>query len=151
MAGLISINQVLHEKDTGKNLRILYIAPDASSLYWIDLSEKGGMPAVTDLAGVEASILSGERAVSEDIWTTPQTDSEKALARRDSLWQLLGSVLRMLYLQRCGTELGAVSVIENPTDGYDPAIDYDALAEPLSIYETVLEDGESKGRLAALG
>ena len=94
MAGLISINQVLHEKDTGKNLRILYIAPDASSLYWIDLSEKGGMPAVTDLAGVEASILSGERAVSEDIWTTPQTDSEKALARRDSLWQLLGSVLQ---------------------------------------------------------
>ena len=26
-----------------------------------------------------------------------------------------------------GTELGAVSVIGNPTDGYDPAIDYDAL------------------------
>ena len=37
MLGNVSVNQVLHDRVLGNDIRILYIAPDESYFYWIEL------------------------------------------------------------------------------------------------------------------
>lgn len=94
MVGTLSVNQTLHEKASGKDIRILYLSPDRSYLYWIDLDKKGGMPVKGNPEEFEESLLQGTWQTVADTWTAPVTSSDKGLARRDALWEALGPSLQ---------------------------------------------------------
>ncbi len=94
MHGMLSVNQTICERETGRNIRIIYIAPDGSFLYWIDLDPNGGMPQKESVEDFERSIIQGARANVDDVWIAPSAGSEKGEKRRDTLWNLLGPYLR---------------------------------------------------------
>lgn len=94
MLGNVSVNQVLHDKALGNDIRILYISPDESYVYWIELSKQGGIPRKEAMAELETRMLAGELAKTEDSWLPPHDDSnEKSVQHRDECWELLGSAL----------------------------------------------------------
>ena len=94
MLGNVSVNQVLHDRVLGNDIRILYIAPDESYFYWIELSKQGGMPRKEGVAELETRMLAGDLVKAEDTWLPPRDDAnEKGLQHRDECWELLGSAL----------------------------------------------------------
>ena len=94
MLGNISVNQVLHDRASGIDSRILYIAPDESYLYRIELSKQGGMPKKESMAELETRMLAGDLMKTEDTWLPPQREAnEKGRQHRDECWELLGSAL----------------------------------------------------------
>ena len=94
MLGNVSVSQVLHDNALGNDIRILYIAPDESYFYWIELSKQGGMPRKESMAELETRMLAGDLTRTEDTWLPPQDDSnEKGKQHRDECWELLGNAL----------------------------------------------------------
>ncbi|MBR4577590.1 MAG: transposase [Clostridia bacterium] len=94
MLGNVSVNQVLHDRILGNDIRILYIAPDESYLYWIELAKDGGMPRKESLSDLETRMLAEELVKADDTWLPPTDDSnEKNRKHREECWELLGSAL----------------------------------------------------------
>ena len=94
MLGDISVNQVFADETLESDIRVLYISPDKSYLYWIELSRKGGLPKKEEMSEFEIRMMAGELRKKEDTWLPPRDDgSESARERRDEHWNLLGSVL----------------------------------------------------------
>ena len=94
MLGDISVNQVFVDGALGSEIRVLYISPDKSYLYWIELSPKGGLPKKEEMPEFETRMMAGDLQRKEDTWQPPRDDgSESARDRRDEHWKLLGSVL----------------------------------------------------------
>lgn len=94
MLGNISVNQVIHDRSQERNFRILYISPDESYFYWIELSKDAGMPQKEEMAEIETRLLSGDLVKTDDSWLPSQEDTnEKAAEHRDECWELLGDAL----------------------------------------------------------
>ena len=93
MVGSVSVNQVFHDRSEDRDMRILYIAPDSSFLYWIELSKHGGMPEKADPREVDVQMLAGNLESASDTWLQPERSNEKGQKRRDELWNLLGDAL----------------------------------------------------------
>ena len=93
MLGSVSVNQVLHSREAEQDMRVLYIAPDESYLYWIDLAREGGLPKKAAMPDFEPRLLSGDLSKITDIWVPPLKGSEKDRQRRDEHWKMLGSAL----------------------------------------------------------
>ena len=93
MVGSVSVNQVFHDRSEDRDMRILYIAPDSSFLYWIELSKHGGMPEKADPREVDVQMLAGNLESASDTWLPPERSNEKGQKRRDELWNLLGDAL----------------------------------------------------------
>lgn len=91
--GSISVNQVLHNRNSGRDARVLYIAPDHSYLYWIDLVKPAGIPRKESLSEVELQILAGDLYTVEDTWLPPTKSTGKGEKRREQCWEMLGDVL----------------------------------------------------------
>ena len=94
MLGNISVNQVLHDHTLGNDIRILYIAPDESNLYWIELAKQGGMPQKGNMAELKTRMLAGDLVKADDTWLPPTDESNKNnRAHREECWKLLGAAL----------------------------------------------------------
>ena len=94
MLGNVSVNQVLTDKSLGHDIRVLYIAPDESYLYWIELSKNGGMPKREDMSEFETRLIAGDLQKAEDKWLPPKDDgNESARKKREEYWELLGNIL----------------------------------------------------------
>lgn len=93
MSGSVSVNQVFHSKESGNDIRVLYVAPDESYLYWIELTKQGGMPKKESMPDFEVQVLSGVLSKAEDVWLPPSKVGEKENRRRDEKWDLLGTAL----------------------------------------------------------
>ena len=94
MYGNVSVNQVLHDRISGIDVRVLFIAPDKSFLYWIELSKQGGMPQKESMEEVENRMLTGDLVKTDDTWLPPQNEgTERGRKHRDECWELLGSAL----------------------------------------------------------
>ena len=94
MLGNVSVNQVLHDRTVGNDIRILYIAPDESYLYWIELAKQGGMPQKGNMAELETRMLVGDLVRADDTWLPPTDESnENNRAHREECWELLGAAL----------------------------------------------------------
>ena len=94
MLGNVSVNQVLHDRKKGNDIRILYIAPDESYLYWIELAKQGGMPCRENMAEFETRMLTGDLEKTDDIWLPPTDESNESNRKhREESWELLGAAL----------------------------------------------------------
>ncbi len=94
MLGNVSVNQVLHDRTLENDIRILYIAPDESYVYWIELAKDGGMPRKDSMTELETRILAGDLVKADDTWLPPTDDSnENNRKHREECWELLGSAL----------------------------------------------------------
>ena len=92
--GNVSVNQVLTDKTLGSDIRVLYISPDETYLYWIELSDLGKMPKKEEMASFETRLISGELTKTTDTWLPPKNDAnENARKHRDEYWDLLGNIL----------------------------------------------------------
>lgn len=94
MFGNISVNQVFHDRNTGRDGRVLYIAPDQSYLYYIDLVKPAGLPRKENFSDIELQMLAGNVTTVEDTWLPPMKTTEKGEKRREECWKLLSDVLR---------------------------------------------------------
>ena len=94
MLGNVSVSQVLHDRTLGKDIRILYIAPDESYVYWIELAKDGGMPRKESMTDLETRMLTGDLVKANDTWLPPTDDSnENSRKHREECWKLLGTAL----------------------------------------------------------
>ena len=93
VSGSVSVNQVYHNRESGNDIRVLYIAPDRSYLYWIELAKQGGMPKWESMPDFEVRMLAGMLSKSDDTWLPPNKGGDKERERRDEKWNLLGAAL----------------------------------------------------------
>ena len=94
MLGNVSVRQVLHDCTLGNDIRILYIAPDESYVYWIELAKDGGMPRKESMTDLETRMLTGDLVKANDTWLPPTDDSnENSRKHREECWKLLGTAL----------------------------------------------------------
>lgn len=94
MLGNVSVSQVLHDRTLGKDIRILYIAPDESYVYWIELAKDGGMPRKESMTDLETRMFTGDLVKANDTWLPPTDDSnENSRKHREECWKLLGTAL----------------------------------------------------------
>ena len=88
-----SVNNVFSDRQTGLCYRILWIAPDSSSLYTIPTTGNSGMPSMVHAADLSARFADGWCEPAGDPFAPPDNPSDEDIARRDKTWALLRDML----------------------------------------------------------
>ena len=91
---ILTVNQVILDRNDNASFRILYISPDSLEAYWISLSSNRQVPVFMPVADVNEGINSGRYALIGDSFAVRNPHpGETALKRRDQAWALISDLV----------------------------------------------------------
>ena len=86
-------NQILLQKETGEQYRVLWISPDSQYAYWISMESRSTMPERAEMRTIQEMLDYGALEEHEEMTPVNMTLTAADQERRDRLWRLLKEAL----------------------------------------------------------
>ena len=86
-------NQILLQKETGEQYRVLWISPDSQYAYWINMESRSTMPERAEMRTIQEMLDYGALEEHEEMTPVSMTLTATEQERRDRLWGLLKDAL----------------------------------------------------------
>ena len=86
-------NQILLQKETREQYRVLWISPDSQYAYWINMESRSTMPERAEMRTIQEMLDYGALEEHEEMTPVSMTLTATEQERRDRLWGLLKDAL----------------------------------------------------------